>query len=318
LHPGLMDGALQAAAGLAFDAERTGQGFRFPFGAGRVELFGPLSLRLWVHVRGSIETGAAVTLADEQGRVVVRLSDYVTRAPKTAPAEAAEAAYFAPTWQERALEAGVARTPAPVTGPVWLVAREDGDFERALADRHSDVVRIRLGRTGSGGSARDWTVDLRDAEAWARLMRELPTPQAIYFSTGRIVPENFPDELACVQAAKEEGVLALFRLVKALQASGAWAPGLALKVAMQGVWTLPGEEAQPPYFAALAGLVGSLGREYPKIGAACIDLGEVTPETAGGAAAALACEPLRADSPRIAWREGRRFEAAFWRMEVHG
>lgn len=318
LHPGLMDGALQAAAGLALDLDAAAQSFRFPFAAGRIEIFGPLTTHLWVHARGSIETGATVTLADEDGRIAVVISDYVTRAPKIAPLEVPRASYFTPTWRDQALETHSARSMPSVSGAVWIVSRQDTELERALAARHDSVVWICLNRAGTGGAGQEWRIDVSAADAWSLVIRELPRPAVIYFLTGNLRAEDFSDELACVQAAKEEGVLALFRMTKALQTCGWWEPGLMLKVAVQGVWTLPGEEMQPPYFAAVAGFVGSLGREYAQIGAACIDMGKCTADNAAAAAAALACEPLRTDSPRVAWRDGRRFEAGLGRMEVQG
>ena len=78
LHPSLLDGALQTAAGSRLVTDRVEP--QLPFSVDRVEIFGPLERELWVYVRRAAET--SLLLADVEGRVVVKLSDYQTRPVK--------------------------------------------------------------------------------------------------------------------------------------------------------------------------------------------------------------------------------------------
>ena len=311
LHPSLLDGALQAGAALAWAGDAGEGAFRFPFGVARVEILGALCRSMWVHAQGSVETGVTLTLADEEGRVAVVLSGYVTRAPRQED-EAAGSPYFEPVWELREVSA----PPESAAGPAWVVMRAEGPFEDALAALHPETVKIRLGLAAEGMADGALHLDVAGQGAWAKLLEKLPRPGTIYFSTGEISGDDFGDELECVRVAKEQGVLALFRLVKALQAKGWWAAGLALKIVTRRVWPVAAGETAEPYFAALTGLAGTLGREYPDIGAACIDLGAADPALAAAEAKAVLGEPLHKDSPRVAWRAGRRLEARLNAMEA--
>jgi acyl transferase domain-containing protein/acyl carrier protein/SAM-dependent methyltransferase len=78
LHPSLLDGALQTAAGSTLQTDTINP--RLPFSVDRVDLFGPLPEEVWVWVCRAPET--SLWLADAEGRVAVKLSDYQTRPMK--------------------------------------------------------------------------------------------------------------------------------------------------------------------------------------------------------------------------------------------
>ena len=118
------------------------------------------------------------------------------------------------------------------------------------------------------------------------------------------------DELDRVLRGQERGVMALFRLIKALQYRGWWEAGLRLQAVTRESSMLNSIERSEPYFAAVSGLIGSLGREYPEVETSCLDIGEVTPETVESAVAVIQNEPPHRQSPKVAWRAGRRYELA--------
>ena len=78
LHPSLLDGALQAAAGLVLTAEQTE--LRLPFSVARVDMLKPLTGEIWVYARYG--AGTDLMLINDQGEITVRLSDYQTRPVK--------------------------------------------------------------------------------------------------------------------------------------------------------------------------------------------------------------------------------------------
>jgi polyketide synthase PksN len=198
---------------------------------------------------------------------------------------------------------------------VWLVSGEPTLLEAALKREHSHAHEIRLARGFSGfsGAERVWEVDASDPNVWFVALQNLPRPDLIYFITGQV---DGSDELDRVRRGQERGVLALFRLIKALQHQGWWEAGLRLKVVTRGSSVLTSIEQGEPYSAAVSGLIGSLGREYPDMETICLDVGEVTPETVASAVAAIQNEPAHRQSPKVAWRAGHRYELGLWPVDT--
>ncbi len=288
LHPALLDGALQVAAGALLAGGKAQTEPRLPFSVERVEVLGTLTEKVFVHVRGQAETGAEILLVNEQGCVCVRLSGYVTRAARDPLANIC----FTPSWVEKPSIGTDSRTAREV----WLVSGEPTLLEAALKSKHPQAHQIRVAGETGWRQERVWEVNAGDSSAWLHLLQNLPQPDLIYFVTGRV---DGDDELDRVRRGQERGVLAFFRLIKALQHQGWWEIGLRLKVVTRGSSTLTSTEQGEPYSAALSGLVGSLGREYPEVETVCIDVGEVTPETVAAAVAAIENEPAHRQSPKV-------------------
>ena len=144
LHPGLLDGALQVAAGAALADSVVQTEPRLPFNVERVEVLSPLAEKVFVHIRCHAETGAEIVLVDEQGRVCVRLSGYLTRAARDLLADIC----FTPSWIEKSsmgTESGNARE-------IWLVSGEPTLLEAALKSEHPQAHEIRVsGVSGFSG-----------------------------------------------------------------------------------------------------------------------------------------------------------------------
>jgi polyketide synthase PksN len=284
----LLDGAFQVAALLGPEGDG---GFRFPYGFGRLEVLAPWPDVVRVEASGDPATGAELVVASEEGRVVARLSGYVTRPPRPGPAPV----WLVPGW----VEAGrPSLAPVAADETVWIVREGGSPVAGALAERHPGAVVLELAAAAG--------VDPADPGAWAREVAARPAPRRVYFLAGEPDPEA--DELARVRTAQERGVLALFRLVKALQAQDRWVPGLVLRVVTRGLWAVDGALGRP-HAAALAGLAASLGREYPHVDCAAVDLpaGDLDAGAAATLAAAVVAEPAQRAGERVAWRGGRRF-----------
>jgi polyketide synthase PksN len=284
----LLDGVFQVAALLGPEGDG---GFRFPYGLGRLEVLAPWPGVVRVEASGDPATGATLVVAGDDGRVVARLSGYVTRLPRPGPAPV----WLVPGWVEAARPTFAPLAPEET---VWIVRAGASPVAFALAERHPGAVELELG--GAAG------VDPADPGAWAREVVARPSPRRIYFLAGE--PDSAADELVRVRWAQERGVLALFRLVKALQAHDRWVPGLVLRVVTRGLWAVDGSAARP-HAAAVAGLAASLGREYPHVDCAAVDLpaAELSAGEPAALAAAVAAEPAQRAGERVAWRGGRRF-----------
>jgi amino acid adenylation domain-containing protein len=128
LHPGLLDGALQATLGIALAAD-AGQGTALPFALERVEMLGPCCERMWVQVRQRSAGTLDIDLLDETGAVRVALRGFGTRPlGGTETAASAETLIFFAGWED----VPTAVPPAP-TFARRLVRLAGGDAERCTA-----------------------------------------------------------------------------------------------------------------------------------------------------------------------------------------
>ncbi len=102
LHPGLMDGALQSAVGLALDASGDApKTAALPFSIDAVEILGSLEPHMWADIRVAEKTGSSlmrmdIDLIGEDGTVRVAIRGFTTRALQR-PDET-DALRFEPHW----------------------------------------------------------------------------------------------------------------------------------------------------------------------------------------------------------------------------
>lgn len=121
LHPSILDGALQAAIGMAPDGET---GTALPFGLTGLAGTGPLGESMHVFIRPSAESGKLdLDLIDDEGNVVYALTGFATRALQ-APGDGHALLAFTPAWKQLG--------PAP--------AQVSSEARMLIADRRIDVT----------------------------------------------------------------------------------------------------------------------------------------------------------------------------------
>jgi amino acid adenylation domain-containing protein len=76
LHPSILDGALQAV--LALNDAGDGLALALPYSVRRVRIFGSTADRMWAVIRQDAK-GTAIDLCDDDGNLVIRLEDFITR-----------------------------------------------------------------------------------------------------------------------------------------------------------------------------------------------------------------------------------------------
>ena len=143
LHPSLLDGAFQAAIGVALGEDgHSAEGAALPFAVGTVHMLGPCTSRMWAHVRPARTAEVAarvrsldIDLFDADGNLRLRLGDFATRlaASESRPTTLG----FVPVWRDiagpgrhlagRRLLLSVGAFTAP---PGWEAQTLDGDFPR--------------------------------------------------------------------------------------------------------------------------------------------------------------------------------------------
>ncbi|AQW31032.1 SDR family NAD(P)-dependent oxidoreductase [Ralstonia syzygii subsp. celebesensis] len=266
LDPGITDSALQAAIGMLLPLDGSAAALSspwMPFALERLEISAPCRRRMWALLRadaGDHPTGRIdIDLCDDQGRICVRLLGLRSR--QSAPGPRLPAVTVRPTEQSVPRQQPEA---CQLLAPVWSVV-DDAVGERR--ERHGATLvfgatparRQALAELYPAAALALEAVDSEagyraELNAWPDLAEVIwLTPPSDDGSTGS--PELI--------AAQQHGVLALFRLIKALLSLGYGRRPLRLTlVTEQAIKALPGESCRPAH-AAVHGLAGSLAKEYP-------------------------------------------------------
>ena len=192
-HPSLLDGAFQAALGMALAENGTESAAALPFAVDEMRVLGRCEPEMWVHIRPAATAPAAprvrsldIDLIAADGSVRVALRGFATRLPQEqtkAPVHA-----FTPRWQKVALKAAKIGqvVHAPADGPLdqryaalteqvlaavrrrqglVQVAIEDGPDAEALAGIVGLLRSAALEQPGLGGQVVILPPGLSDAEA---------------------------------------------------------------------------------------------------------------------------------------------------------
>ena len=243
LHPALMDGSLHTAMGLVL-AGGMDDSLALPYSVAEVQIFHPLTDLHYGYATWSGDPKANPNfrkvdfhLLDKDGKVLVRIKDFVSRPLQTAAPK-----------QETALQSFV---PSLVPASIDRIAVEE-------------TTSIAL--LGGNEQAFNW---LRASYLNARTVDAAGLAHCYFDQLLWIAPEASADRLVEQQ---EEGVIAVFRAVKTLLDAGYANRKLQ--------WTLVVRNAQSPAHAGVAGLIGSMAKEYPQWDVRLVDVESLDAVTA--------------------------------------
>ncbi|MBN6544819.1 SDR family NAD(P)-dependent oxidoreductase, partial [Streptomyces bryophytorum] len=241
LHPSLLDGALQTVAGLTLTAGPDGAPAGVPFAVDTVEVFRRCPDRIWTRTRrGTRGTGTYdIDLCAQDGTVCVRIQGLHLR--EGGVRDEGESVYVVPTWEPTALPAEPS-APAPDL-LVGAVAEER--LRRAWPAARTLDTPAAVRAIGDG-----------TAPPLRHVVWSAPPTR------GGIPPAG----------AQDDGVLDLFRLVKALLAAGYGDRELHLTVLTRQSQSISPEDACEPAHAAVHGFTGALLKEYPHWQVRLLDL----------------------------------------------
>ncbi|MFY2558579.1 amino acid adenylation domain-containing protein [Corallococcus terminator] len=298
LHPSMMEGMLQALAGLLFNPESESNAAFLPFSMKELEILGrrlPASCFVHVsmrdeHARPSLQSRFDLALLSPSGEVLVRVHDYSVRPVKKDDAvRDAPAALYRSVLVRSDLAVDGAPSRGKGLGPLLVLAR-DARFVERLRERlttdSGDQPHLVWARPADRFAERDgglaFDFDARQPEALERLVdtlraRKLAPSVVIHgcstaaFSYGR-------DEL---QAQLQDGALSVFHLSKALLRERHERP-------VSFLYVFPATELRPqPLSAALTGLARSVRLETDGLKLKVVQV-ESTEEMADAAVAELA------------------------------
>ncbi|ANZ20612.1 polyketide synthase family protein [Streptomyces noursei ATCC 11455] len=273
LTPAMLDSAIQSAVAAHLTGMRD---TAVPFALDQLDAFAPCTPTMWAIVRGG-GSGPLdkldIDLVDADGEVCVRLTGYTSR--RTVQAEPA---LFAPVWDPIT----AAEAPVPSGTDRVLVVGGPAPFDTALTWPLPPSATVE--------------------EATAALRALGPVDHLVWAAPEtKLEPTDAPGHVA----AQNDGVVAAFRMIKALLAAGYDARPLGITLVTIRALATHAHDAVQPAHAGLHGLFGSLGREYGQWTVRRVDLD--TPEWPADLTA------LPAQSPDDAWaRRAGQWLARHW------
>ncbi|MFC0711826.1 SDR family NAD(P)-dependent oxidoreductase [Azorhizophilus paspali] len=292
LHPGMLDSAVQASIGLLLQQTDGLNQTLLPFALEQLNVYGPCRPVMWALIcadrcdQSSAVQRIDIELCDEQGQIAVSFHGLSSR-----PLNGGRRRRIA---ADNPLPAGLS-----LLAPKWFIAGSASATRQALP-----TLAI-----GAAGERRDWlagrhpqieflsslapTIDgiaaqLAACAPFQRLIWLAPQPLA-----------DFADQR--LLDSREQSVLALFRLIKALLQLGYQQRALELQLIVTASIAVRTGEPQAPEQAACHGLVGSLAKEYEHWRVELIDL----PADTKPLPVAMPEQTLPGEC--LAWRDGEWF-----------
>ncbi len=283
LHPALMDGSLHTAIGL-MKTNGMDIPLSLPYSVGEVQIVHPLRDLYYGYATWGVDPKAnqnhlKVTfyLLDKNGKVLVRLKDFLSKplrhgATKASLRSMEDQSKGAPAQEE--VKAGL-----QALRPVWNPARLEARAGVVLPES-SKILLL-----GGGGAQLDW---VRKSYPNSQLLELATTSSvdAIEKALGRcsfdqllwIAPDVSPDagresgSSGLIIEQQEEGVLTVFRIIKALLRLGYADKKLQWTIVTGRTQRVTEGAPIQPAHAGIVGLVGSLAKECPHWALRLLDL----------------------------------------------
>ncbi|HXH38620.1 MAG TPA: SDR family NAD(P)-dependent oxidoreductase [Thermoanaerobaculia bacterium] len=268
LHPALMDGSLHTAIGL-MKANGMVVPLSLPYSVGEVQIIHPLRDLHYGYATWGLDSKGnpdrqkvAFYLLDKNGTVLVRLKDFVN---KPLPQSATNSRPSGESYSKAAQAQEELKAFLPVWNPVrfepnaGVVLPESNNILMMGNRAQFDWVRTSYPNAQLLELTAASSVDIIVMELGDRSFDQLlwVAPDAT-FGTDH---QSDGNELIIEQ--QEEGVLAIFRIIKALLRLGYANKNLQWTIVTCRTQLVTKADAIQPVHAGIVGLVGSLAKEYP-------------------------------------------------------
>jgi acyl transferase domain-containing protein/tryptophanase/acyl carrier protein len=289
LHPALMDGSLHTAIGL-MKANGMDVPMSLPYSVGEMRIFQPLRDLYYGYATWGRDSRSrpdrqkiSFSLLDEHGNVLVRLQDFVTKPirqgattaslrsgnerPRLAPVEEGDEGglqKFVPVWNPIRLNGGApslngsASIGVPESSRILLVGDDRAPLDW-VQQSYPGAQYLELPRASSVASI-------------AQALAGRSFDQLIWLAPDADLDAGIEADSSLMVGQQEEGVLAVFRIIKALLQLGYGSKALHWTLITSRTQRVTGVEPLQPAHAAIVGLVGSLAKEYPQWKLRLLDL----------------------------------------------
>ncbi|MFC3195077.1 SDR family NAD(P)-dependent oxidoreductase [Marinicella sediminis] len=271
LHPALMDGSLHTSMGL-LKLNQIDKALNLPFSVEEIQIYGPLTELHYGYVTWSDENASSsqgdhrvtVTLLDHDGVVLVRMKNFLSK-----PFDRSNfGKIFGKPLPSGAVEPTVVGEQLNALAPVWEVLPQSPESQPAVTPAEGVYLVC------STADQEQW---LREDFGHIQKSRWVTAPTSE--EVDRITSAKF-DELVWVapdvqqeaQSAEdfqamieeqERGVIALFKLTRALINDKKGSQPLKLTIITQGAVLVTQRQSINPCHSGVIGFVGSLAKECP-------------------------------------------------------
>lgn len=270
LHPSMMDSAFQAVIGI-LKAAGGGKAL-VPFALDEAEIISRCVPSMWVYLSQSKgENGYKfdINLCDDTGKVCVRMKglslrvmdkDYNTSlqtqqiSPGTSVELPAGKIILTPVWDTQVIKK---LEPVPLSTDNIVIAGKPGDKRRAIKKYYPGAQTLEIDK----GDCID-TIS-RKVEKCGKI-------DHIIYIAPQYELKDIKDEILIDD--QEQGVILLYRMIKALLALGYGAKNLGWSVITVGMQSIRHDEKANPVHSSIIGLIGAAAKEYPNWKIRFVDL----------------------------------------------
>jgi NADP-dependent 3-hydroxy acid dehydrogenase YdfG/SAM-dependent methyltransferase len=273
LHPNLMDAALQIIAMMKLGRKDASARPVMPFTVDCVEYLYPLKTRGFAYVKSDGEERYNVAVTDDNGNVCVKLMGVVVREAK----DSMNNFFYRPVWVKEPLDetgnisAGGSNYKKRVLIIYTAVSEK---LKQAISKLHvnDELVEIGLGSRKESLSCKEMWINTSSQPELKECIEKQGNIDRIYFLAGLTGLNNMEHSIEVLEENQENGVISLFRLVKALGDLGYSNKPIELKVVTDSAVKVFPEDKINPYPASIFGFCMSMAKEYRSWKVSCIDI----------------------------------------------
>lgn len=269
LHPAMMDSAMQCTICLLAGLDDDSGSALMPFAFDDMIVHGDTTEDMWVWVRrtpGAPVTGMPsldIDLVDDQGLPRVSIRGLVSRTVASAPVGVPTRAVAAAPALAKPLATAAPRPALHALVPIWNPVRFGRD---AVAPAPGERCLLLGGDDALFAWLRTAPIELRhqpiaagdSIERIERLLSDGGFDHLLWFAPDAAVGDH-----DAIVPAQEAGVLALFRILKALSRLDWFERELKFTVVTRRALQVFDDELVAPHHAGVHGMVGSVAKELP-------------------------------------------------------
>ncbi|MDU5141930.1 MAG: SDR family NAD(P)-dependent oxidoreductase [Paenibacillus dendritiformis] len=264
LHPSLMDIAVNVVT------QSTGYGLYLPMSYGSLKVYGPLTQKLYSHIRRKSNDHEAeaivfdLTIADSNHNVLLEASNYtIKHVNKAALSKEQNDMYYAITWEK--YDSLPAPSPSQkLQDPVIVFSRD----KRITAPDYLNVIHVSPNNLGTDMPGVSYS-NIRTQSDYDTLFKNLKDDQPASIVHMLSMNDDFTKD---VDQEFNHGVISARRMIKAIVNNG-YAASIAIYFVIKNAYSVSGnEKIINPYSAALCGYGKSIEKEYPNLKVRCIDV----------------------------------------------
>lgn len=230
------------------------------------------------------------------------------------PEEASSIAdhFFKSTWAPLPSES---RKPAAASAEaagkqvLVVIPEEYAEVAHEIAAYHckDNVALVLVGSRNNEQAAGQWEIDIRDKEALPAVLQKTGALDTVYFLGGLTSAATDCTDPASVELTQEQGVVTLFRLIRAMAEYGFDNRKIAFKVWTNNVHAVNEGECVMPCAGSVLGMAKTMAKEFTRWETSCTDVDLAELERDPALLALLMSEPPSPKGDEIVIRQGIRY-----------